>query len=119
DREEASTQPTASGHALGEIHPDPEEDQRRRNERQDVAEERALDDARVGYVVLRKLLREVGIDARSNETRALVRAWILVRSLDDVFRDRDFLYLARLEILLDLAVRNRLALGRAHGEGAR
>ncbi len=112
DGEEAATQAALARHAPGEKHPDPEKDQRRRDKRQQVAKERALDDAGILDVILRQLLCQLRVHPRSHEARALVRARSLVRSLDDVIRDRNILDLAVLEVLLELAVRNGLDLGR-------
>src|SRR6202007_2996708 len=99
DRKEAAAEPALPRHAPGEKKPDREEDDRRRDEGKDVAEEGALDDAGVGHVVLRELLCEIGIDPRGHEARALVGLRLLVGALDDVVGDRDFLDAAGLELL--------------------
>ena len=79
DREEPAAQSPLFAHAPHEIDPDGEEDERRHDPRQDVAQESALDDTGELDVVLREILGELRIDPRRDEARTAVRLRLLCR----------------------------------------
>ena len=61
---------------------------------------------------MRQVLRQFGLDAGRDETVTAIRQRLLIRPLNRVARDRDFLDAAVFQLLLELAVGNRLHLPR-------
>ena len=110
DRHQAAGAHAARRHAPQQEDPDAEEDQRRQHPGQQRGEEVLIAAAAKRDAVLLELLREGGVDPGGHEAARLALSRILDLAGDAGLGDQQIVDLALLEILPELAVRQRLGL---------
>jgi hypothetical protein len=94
----------APGEAAAEEVPDADEEQDRQEQGQQVAQQRALDPARVAHAVAVQLVGDLGLDAGGGEARLAPGQGLLEAALDEAVGDARLRHLAVAHQLLELAV---------------